>query len=93
MSSVTNKYVAEPAEILNNLVVQMTQPVRYVELVERLIREGVTFFVEVGPRQVLTGLGRQKDFFGGGMPQPEAVMDKPIDRDDFLDKVSQLLGN
>jgi len=45
------------------------------------------------PVLVLTGLGRQKDFFGGGMPQPEAVMDKPIDRDDFLDQVSQLLGN
>jgi CheY-like chemotaxis protein len=45
------------------------------------------------PILVLTGLGRQKDFFGGGMPQPEAVMDKPIDRDNFLSQVSQLLGN
>ncbi len=45
------------------------------------------------PVLVLTGLARQKDFFGGGMPQPEAVMDKPIDRQIFLDQVSQLLGN
>lgn len=45
------------------------------------------------PVLVLTGLGRQKDFFGGGMPQPEAVMDKPIEREAFLGQVSQLLGN
>lgn len=45
------------------------------------------------PVLVLTGLGRQKDFFGGGMPQPEAVMDKPIEREVFLEQVSQLLGN
>ncbi len=66
LSSVTNKYVSEPAEIRKNLVDQMTQPVRYVELVQRLIAEGTTVLVEVGPRRVLTGLHRQIAGHGKG---------------------------
>jgi acyl transferase domain-containing protein len=54
LSSVTNSYVADPREIRRNLVEQMTEPVRYVELIERLWQDGVTVVVEVGPQQVLT---------------------------------------
>jgi malonyl CoA-acyl carrier protein transacylase/NAD(P)-dependent dehydrogenase (short-subunit alcohol dehydrogenase family) len=59
LSSVTNRYVAEPADIRANLVEQLTRPVRYMDLVGRLVDEGVTLFVEVGPRQILTGLHRR----------------------------------
>lgn len=59
LSSVTNRYVAEPAEIRDNLVVQLTAPIHYAELVTRLAEEGVTVFVEVGPKQVLTGLHKR----------------------------------
>jgi len=59
LSSVTNRYVADPADIRNNLVVQMTEPVRYTELVERLVADGASVLVEVGPKQVLTGLHRR----------------------------------
>lgn len=59
LSSVTNCYVADPLDIRNNLVRQLTQPLRYVDLIERLARDGVTVFVEVGPRQVLTRLHRR----------------------------------
>ena len=59
LSTVTNQYVAEPAEIRENLVLQMTKPVNYVEWVERLASEGISIFVEVGPHQVLTGLNRR----------------------------------
>ena len=55
-SSVTNRLVCSPEEIRANLVAQMTSPVRYVELVEQLVEWGVRAVVEVGPRQVLTGL-------------------------------------
>ena len=64
LSSVTNRYVADPADIRDNLVVQMTQPVHYADLVQRLADEGTNVFVEVGPRQVLTGL--HKRTFGEG---------------------------
>jgi [acyl-carrier-protein] S-malonyltransferase len=43
------------------LVRQVTAPVRWEELVRRLIAEGVTRFVEVGPGRVLCGLLRQID--------------------------------
>ncbi len=59
LSSVTNRYVAEPEEIRENLLVQMTQPVRYADLIERLANEGVSVLVEVGPKQVLTGLHKR----------------------------------
>jgi len=59
LSSVINRYVAEPAEIRNSLVRQMTEPVRYVNLVRQLHEEGIGIFVEVGPGHVLTGLHRK----------------------------------
>lgn len=59
LSSVTNRYVADPADIRENLVLQMTRPVNYVDLATRLADEGIAAMVEVGPRQVLTGLHRQ----------------------------------
>lgn len=48
------------------------------------------------PIIILTGLTRQQDFFGeelGDLPRPELVVEKPIDRDGFLDKVKQVLGD
>ncbi len=46
------------------------------------------------PIIVLTGLTRSDDFFGdfGDLPKPEAVVEKPIDRDDFVEKVRELIG-
>ncbi len=59
ISSVTNRYVADPDDLRNNLVVQMTQPVYYADLIERVAAEGPSLFLEVGPRQVLTGLHKR----------------------------------
>src|SRR4029077_1578441 len=41
------------------LVRQVSSPVRWLESIELLIREGVDTFVEVGPGKVLSGLMRQ----------------------------------
>jgi len=43
----------------DGLVRQVSGPVRWQESVERLVREGVSAFVEVGPGSVLTGLTRK----------------------------------
>lgn len=43
-------------EVRSSLVQALTAPVRFVELVEGLIEEGITTFVEVGPGSVLRGL-------------------------------------
>ena len=46
------------------------------------------------PIIVLTGLTRSDDFFGdlGDLPKPEAVVEKPIDRDAFVGQVRELIG-
>jgi [acyl-carrier-protein] S-malonyltransferase len=45
----------------DQLIEQVTAPVRWVECVQRMIAEGAGTFVEVGPGKVLTGLLRQID--------------------------------
>ena len=59
ISSVTNRYVGEPSDIRANLAAQLTTPVRYVELINRIAGEQQTVFVEVGPQQALTKLNRR----------------------------------
>ena len=53
----------DPKEIKENLLKQLTAPVRWTQSVKNMIADGMTEFVECGPGQVLTGLiGRiQKD--------------------------------
>jgi len=47
--------------IREELVQQLTSPVRWVDSVQYMIGQGVTEFVEVGPKDVLTGLIRRID--------------------------------
>ncbi len=47
---------ADPARIPWLLLEQVRQPVRWVECVEEMRRQGVTHFVELGPGKVLRGL-------------------------------------
>lgn len=49
----------EPAEIINALVRQLSQPVRWTGTIEYMIEQGVTRFVECGPGKVLAGLNRR----------------------------------
>ncbi len=46
----------EPAAIRANLARHIASPVRFVEQIERMHEDGARVFVEIGPRQVLTGL-------------------------------------
>ncbi len=53
--------VSRGADARDCLIRQVTGPVRWVECVQLMIRDGVTTFVEVGPGKVLSGLMRQID--------------------------------
>ncbi len=47
------------------------------------------------PIIILTGLAQQEDFFGdelGDVPKPNAIVEKPIDRDDFLKLAEEILS-
>src|SRR5690606_6662611 len=46
----------EPAIIKQNLIEQLTGPVRWTQSVTNMITDGATSFVEVGPGNVLQGL-------------------------------------
>ena len=49
----------EAASAIEALVGQVSSPVRWEDVVRRLIAEGVTTFVELGPGSVLAGLDQE----------------------------------
>lgn len=51
--------LTEGARVADALVRQVTAPVRWEEVVTRLVKEGAETFVEVGPGKVLSGLIRR----------------------------------
>jgi [acyl-carrier-protein] S-malonyltransferase len=48
--------ITKGAEIASSLTRQVSSPVRWEEVVQRLVKEGVNLFLELGPGKVLTGL-------------------------------------
>ena len=46
----------DPETIKTNLIAQLTAPVRWTQIVEKMIADGVTEFTELGPGNVLQGL-------------------------------------
>jgi acyl transferase domain-containing protein/acyl carrier protein len=59
LSGVTNRYVAEPSDIRRNLAAQLSTPMDYPAMIRRLADEGVSTFVEIGPKQTLTRLNER----------------------------------
>ena len=52
---------SDPTEIKQNLVAQLTAPVRWTQTVKNMIADGATSFTEVGPGKVLQGLIKKVD--------------------------------
>ena len=48
--------VSEPNEIKKNLVLQLTGPVKWTQIMERILADGAHHIIEVGPGRVLQGL-------------------------------------
>jgi len=59
VTNVDAAMVSKAVDARASLVRQVSSPVRWLQSIELLIREGVDTFVEVGPGKVLTGLMRQ----------------------------------
>ena len=59
--NVVAKAVTDPNEIKENLIAQLTAPVRWTQCVQAMIADGGTEFIEVGPGKVLQGLMRKID--------------------------------
>jgi [acyl-carrier-protein] S-malonyltransferase len=54
--NVNAKAVTNPTEIKENLVAQLTSPVRWTQIMKNMIADGMTSYTEVGPGNVLQGL-------------------------------------
>ncbi len=59
--NVNAKAVTDPAEIRENLVAQLTSPVKWTQIVQHMIADGARKFIEVGPGNVLQGLVKKID--------------------------------
>jgi [acyl-carrier-protein] S-malonyltransferase len=54
--NVTTFAVTEPEKIKENLIFQLTAPVKWTQSVQNMVSDGATKFIEVGPGNVLQGL-------------------------------------
>jgi [acyl-carrier-protein] S-malonyltransferase len=61
VSNVTASFEEDPERIRENLILQVSQTVRWEESMRLLLKQGVTHFVEIGPGKVLKGLLRKMD--------------------------------
>ena len=59
--NVNARPVSDPALIRENLVAQLTAPVRWTQTVQNMIADGAISFTEIGPGKVLQGLVKKID--------------------------------
>lgn len=59
--NVTTTAVTDTNEIKENLIAQLTAPVKWTQSIRQMIADGASEFIEVGPGKVLQGLVRKID--------------------------------
>jgi [acyl-carrier-protein] S-malonyltransferase len=59
--NVTAKAVIDPVEIKQNLIAQLTAPVKWTQTIKQMVADGATEFIEIGPGKVLQGLVKKID--------------------------------
>ncbi|THD69596.1 ACP S-malonyltransferase [Robertkochia marina] len=59
--NVTTTAVTDPEAIKENLIAQLTAPVKWTQSVQQMIADGAQLFTEVGPGKVLQGLVKKID--------------------------------
>jgi [acyl-carrier-protein] S-malonyltransferase len=59
--NITTTGVTNPEEIKQNLIAQLTGPVKWTQSVQNMIKDGASNFVEVGPGKTLQGLIKKID--------------------------------
>jgi [acyl-carrier-protein] S-malonyltransferase len=57
--NVTADYVKTKEEIKNALIEQVTHPIKWIEIIKKMNSEGINYFIEVGPGDVLKKLIKQ----------------------------------
>lgn len=59
--NVTAKPETDPAKIRENLIKQLTSPVKWTQIMKNMIADGMSEYIEVGPGKVLQGLLKKVD--------------------------------
>ena len=59
--NVSTKAVTDPDTIKENLIAQLTAPVKWTQSIKNMMKDGATLFTEVGPGNVLQGLVKKID--------------------------------
>ena len=59
--NVTATPVTDPKVIKQNLINQLTAPVKWTQIIQNMIADGATSFIEIGPGKVLQGLIKKVD--------------------------------
>ncbi len=59
--NVTGQSVTDPEIIKTNLISQLTSPVRWTQIMQNMLADGINEVVEVGPGKVLQGLFKKVD--------------------------------
>ncbi len=57
--NVTATAIIDSGEIKDNLISQLTAPVKWTQTIQQMVKDGATRFTEVGPGKVLQGLVRK----------------------------------
>lgn len=57
--NVNAKATIEPEQIKQNLIAQLTSPVKWTQIMQAMLNDGVTHYTELGPGNVLQGLMRK----------------------------------
>lgn len=59
IANVTAEPLVTPEDVRREMVAQVVAPVHWIASVQRMVHDGVTTFLEIGPGKVLTGLIRR----------------------------------
>jgi [acyl-carrier-protein] S-malonyltransferase len=84
--NVTGNYEERPEEMKAIMARQIASRVRWLEIVNRMVAEGVEVIVELGPKTILTGMMKKI------LPKNSAVTCLQADSPETLEKVAEALA-
>lgn len=84
--NVTGGYEEQPQEMKAIMARQIASRVRWLEIVNRMVAEGVEVIVELGPKNVLTGMMKKI------LPKNSAITCLQADTPETLEKVVEALA-
>jgi len=86
LSNVTAAQVSNPDEIREVMAKQIASPVRWVEIINTMVADGVEVFVELGPKTVLTGMMKKI------LPRKSGITCMQADTPELLEKVAEAVN-